>query len=200
MSSTPNSPPGNDVTEQRGPVPPAAGGRPPGPAGAPPPSEGRAPDEAAADAAQEAIADLRARIAALEQDWRRALADADNLRKRFARDIERIRAEERANAARRFLPVVDNLDRALEHAGSDPQAIIEGVRAVREQAIRVLADLGYPRRDDTGEAFDPKRHDAVGSTPGNGAPPGTVVQVVQPGYGEGEQQLRPATVLVAEDR
>jgi molecular chaperone GrpE len=130
---------------------------------------------------------------------RRALADADNLRKRMARDIERIRAEERASAARQWLPVVDNLDRALEHAGTDPKAILEGVRAVRDQAVKILADLGYPRRDDTGEKFDPARHQAVASVPANGAPPGTVVQVVQPGYGSGEHQLRPAMVVVAKD-
>ena len=79
--------------------------------------------------------------------------------------------------------------------GSRPR----GVRAVRDEALRVLAGLGFPRRDDTGEVFDPARHDAVGSRPGGQAPPGTVVQVVRPAYGSGEQQLRPALVVVAED-
>jgi molecular chaperone GrpE len=127
------------------------------------------------------------------------MADADNMRKRMLRDMERIRAEERANAARLWLPVVDNLDRALEHADADPQSILEGVRAVRDQAVRILADLGYPRREDTGERFDPARHEAVASVPANGAPPGTVVQVVRPGYGSGDNQLRPAMVVVAKD-
>jgi molecular chaperone GrpE len=146
------------------------------------------------------IADLQARVAALDQEWRRALADADNLRKRFAREAERIRAQERAEVARRFLPVVDDLDRALEHAahaGNDPAGIVEGVRAVREEALRVLADLGFPRRDDSGEPFDPARHEAVGSVPAGDSPPGTVVQVVRPAYGYGENALRPAMVVVA---
>ena len=145
------------------------------------------------------IADLRAELDACQGDRKRALADADNLRKRFAREAEGIRAQERAAVVRQLLPVVDNLDRALEHAGADPQAIIEGVRAVRDQAVAVLAELGFGRRDDTGEPFDPARHDAVGSRPGSGAPPGTVVQVVRPAYGSGERQLRPASVVVAAD-
>lgn len=145
------------------------------------------------------IADLRAELVACHGEWRRALADADNLRKRFAREAEGMRAQERAAVVRQWLPVVDNLDRALEHASSDPQAIVEGVRAVRDQAVAVLAEMGFGRRDDTGEPFDPARHDAVGSRPGSGAPPGTVVEVIQPAYGSGERQLRPASVVVAAD-
>jgi molecular chaperone GrpE len=132
-----------------------------------------------------------------EEDIRRALADLDNLRKRMARDIDRVRAEERANAARLWLPVADNLDRALEHARSDPGSIVAGVRAIRDQVASILAGLGYPRRDDTGEPFDPARHDAVATSPADDVPPGTVVQVVRPGYGTGPHQLRPALVVVS---
>ena len=67
-------------------------------------------DEAAATAA----------LADLEDRWRRAVADLDNLRKRYARELERERAAERARVAAQFLPVVDNLDRALAHSGGDP--------------------------------------------------------------------------------
>jgi molecular chaperone GrpE len=162
------------------------------------PANGCSGDPLAADAAA-TIADLRARADALQQELRRALADADNMRKRFERDITRIREQERAAVAQRWLPVVDNLDRALEHADADPARIIDGVRAIRDEAVRVLAELGFPRRDDTGEKFDPARHDAIGSRPRGEAPPGTVVQVVQPGYGSGEHQLRPALVVVADD-
>ena len=98
-----------------------------------PPAEEAAPDAAAA------IADLQARIWVLENEWRRALADADNVRKWSARDAERIRARERAEAARQWLPVIDDLDRALEHAQADPGSIVGGVRAVRDEALRVLA-------------------------------------------------------------
>ena len=75
----------------------------------------------------------------------------------------RERAAERARVAAEWLPVVDNLDLALEHAGGRPGAIVEGVRAVRDQALAVLARLGFPRLDDVGEPFDPARHEAVGA-------------------------------------
>src|SRR5689334_13620783 len=74
------------------------------------------------------IAALKTRIAELEDFWRRALADLDNLRKRAARDTAAQQATERARAAGEWLPVLDNLDLALEHAAADPRAIVEGVR------------------------------------------------------------------------
>jgi molecular chaperone GrpE len=61
----------------------------------------------------------------------------------------------------------------------------------------VLAKLGFSRRDDMGAMFDPARHEAVASRTVADAAPGTVVEVVQPGYGTGEHQLRPARVVVA---
>jgi molecular chaperone GrpE len=180
------------------PAAPASSAAPAAPGPQAEPGAADAPGQVPPDTA-ESIAELQARAAVLEQEWRRALADADNLRKRFARDAERIRAQERAEVARRFLPVIDDLDRALEHAQGDAGGIVDGVRAVRDEAVRVLADLGFPRRDDTGERFDPARHEAVGAVPAGDAPPGTVVQVVRPGYGSGEQQLRPALVVVAKE-
>ena len=96
-----------------------------------------------------------------------------------------------------WLPVLDNLERALEHASSDPDSVVEGVRAVLAQAVGVLADLGYPRRDDNGRAFDPAVHEAVSTVSGEGLVPGTVAQVVRPGYGPDDKLLRPAAVVVA---
>jgi molecular chaperone GrpE len=144
-----------------------------------------------------AIPDLLERIAELEDLRLRALADLDNLRKRCATQVARAEAETRAAVAREWLPVVDNLERALAYSGSDPAAIIDGIRAVREQALSVLARLGYPRRDDQGAAFDPVRHDAVATRADPAAPDGSVVEVVRPAYGEGDHQLRPAQVVVA---
>jgi len=66
-----------------------------------------------------------------------------------------------------------------------------------QQALGVLASLGFPRRDDAGAAFDPTRHEAIATTYDPRVPPGTVVQVVRPGYGEPDRQLRPAQVVVA---
>ena len=103
------------------------------------------------------------------------------MRKRHAREIGRAQEEARAQVARELLPVLDNLDRALEHAGTDPGAIIEGVRAVRDQATDLLSRLGFPRRDDLGARFDPARHDAIGTRGDTAAEPGTVVEVAAAG-------------------
>jgi molecular chaperone GrpE len=147
--------------------------------------------------AEAEVAELRTRVRELEDLRLRALADLDNLRKRCAAQIVQAAAEARASVAAEWLPVVDNLDRALDHSQADPDAVIEGVRSVRDQALRVLASLGYPRRDDVGASFDPARHDAVAVQSGPGVAAGTVIDVVRPGYGDGERQLRPAQVVVA---
>lgn len=133
----------------------------------------------------------------LEDRWRRAVADLDNLRKRYARELERERAAERARVAAQFLPVLDNLDRALAHAGGDPGAIVEGIRAVREEALAALTRLGFPRYEETGVLFDPNRHEAAKVVQTDEVPPGTVVEVLRPGYGRDNRWLRPAAVAVA---
>jgi molecular chaperone GrpE len=136
------------------------------------------------------------RIADLEDRLRRALADADNMRKRCERQVVDARADERSRVAAAWLPIVDNLERALEHADADSGTVIEGVRVVRDQAVAVLGSLGFRRHDETGVPFDPQLHEAV-SVLADDAPAGTVVQVLHPGYGEGNRQLRPAAVVVA---
>jgi molecular chaperone GrpE len=143
------------------------------------------------------VAGLQARVAEAEDQRLRALADLDNLRKRCAAQVERAEADASARISRQWLPVVDNLERALEHAAADPPTIVEGIQAVRQQALGVLASLGFPRTDDTGATFDPARHEAVATTYDPRVPPGTIVQVVRPGYGEPGRQLRPAQVVVA---
>jgi molecular chaperone GrpE len=144
-----------------------------------------------------AVADLEARLAEAEDQRLRAVADLANLRRRCTAQVERAEADARTQVARQWLPVVDNLERALEHAAADPRTIVEGIQAVRQQALGVLASLGFPRRDDTGATFDPARHEAVAATYDPRVPPGTVVQVVRPGYGSPDRQLRPAQVVVA---
>ncbi|WP_439679397.1 nucleotide exchange factor GrpE [Embleya sp. MST-111070] len=136
-------------------------------------------------------------IRELEDCRRRALADLANLRKRHARELERERAAERAGTAAAFLPVLDNLELALTHADAEPGAVVEGIRAVRDQAVHVFERLGYPRRAESGVAFDPARHEVVGVVQAPDTEPGTVVDVLRPGYGDGERQLRPAAVTVA---
>ena len=84
---------------------------------------------AAATHARDPLEEARARIAELEDNWRRTAAELDNFRKRCAKDLVRARQQERARTAAGWLPVLDNLELALEHASSDPEHIIEGVSA-----------------------------------------------------------------------
>ncbi|ACU75280.1 GrpE protein [Catenulispora acidiphila DSM 44928] len=135
--------------------------------------------------------------AELEDRWRRALADLDNARKRHARELSQAAAAERRRVCLAWLPVVDHLELALDHADGD-SPFVAGVRAVRDQAVGVLASLGFARDDQTGVPFDPQRHEATGVVEDPGSPPGTVVRVLRPGYGRPpESQLRPAAVLVS---
>src|SRR5689334_5879111 len=140
------------------------------------------------------LRESRAELAAMEDRWRRALADLDNFRKRTARELQRQGEDERARVSADWLPVVDNLELALEHAKDESDPVVQGIRAVRDQALAVLERLGFPRRDDAGKPFDPARHEAVSTVVAENVPPGTVVHVVRPGYGGDERTLRPAAV------
>ncbi len=135
--------------------------------------------------------DAAARIAELEDQRLRALADLDNAQKRCAGLISRTEAETRARVASLWLPVVDNLERALDHAQADPASIVAGIQAVRAQAMSVLDQLGFTRRHDLGARFDPARHEAIATRADPSAADGSVVEVVRPGYGEGDSQLGP---------
>ena len=136
-------------------------------------------------------------LAKLEDRWRRAVADLDNLRKRYARELERERTTERSRVASAWLPIVDNLELAIRHAGDQSDAVLEGVRNVLGQALQVFEQLGYPRDAEAGIPFDPERHEVVGVVDQPNSAPGTVVEVLRPGYGEGSRQLRPAAVVVS---
>ncbi|MBL1097303.1 nucleotide exchange factor GrpE [Streptomyces coffeae] len=160
----------------------------------PPPEPG--PDAAAGPDGGEQDDTARA-LAEMADRWRRALADLDNLRKRHARELERERAAERARTAAALLPVIDNLELALAHAEAAPGAIVQGVKAVRDQAVDAFAHLGYERHSETGVPFDPTRHEVVSVVEDPDAEPGTVVEVLRPGYGDAGHQLRPVAVVVA---
>jgi molecular chaperone GrpE len=159
-----------------------------------PPEDQPEPD---AQVKEDARAEDDARVKELEDRWLRALADVENLRKRYERELRRERDAERARAVAALLPIVDDIERALAHADADPTSVIEGVRSVRDKAVEVLAQLGYPRNDQTGVPFDPSRHEVVAVVDDPGADPGTVLEVLRPGYGDAERQLRPASVAVS---
>lgn len=145
-------------------------------------------DSAAADDQESADARLR---------W--ALADLENLRKRYERDLEQQLLGERARVVREWLPVLDNLERALDYVREGDDGLVEGLRAVRDQASHVLSRLGFSRYEDVGCPFDPSRHEAVGALESD-APPGTILTAVRPGYARDDFVLRPAGVIVSKGR
>jgi molecular chaperone GrpE len=149
--------------------------------------------------------ELEARIAALEKEkkenWDRYLrtaADLENLRKRQKRELDDVRLESKGRVLKEMLPVVDNLERAIEHAtaqaGTNP--IIEGVQLVLRQFLTAFERLDVTPIEAAGQPFDPNLHEAI-SQMETDAPPGTVVQVLQRGYKSGDRLLRPALVVVA---
>jgi molecular chaperone GrpE len=157
------------------------------------PKSREAPPENEARAAAQAEA-----LAKMEDQWRRALADADNVRKRAIRDGAQQREQERAAVALAWLPILDNLELALTHApagAEDP--LVEGIASIRTQAIDTLARLGYPRIDAENVPFDPRVHEVVSVAETDEVPPGTVLSVLRPGYGGPDGTLRPAAVVVS---
>ena len=148
-------------------------------------------------------AELEAKVAQLEKDKKeerdkllRALADVENMRKRTKREIDDARFDTKQKMLKEMLPVVDNLERAIEHAGAEPNPIVEGVQLVLRQFTTAFERLDVNPIEAAGQPFDPNLHEAISQAESD-LPPGTVVQVLQRGYRSGDKLLRPALVVVA---
>lgn len=135
----------------------------------------------------------------LEEQLRYALADLDNVRKRVDRTVAHERVVERGRCARLWLPVLDNLDLAVQHADGESPTLEAGVDTIRSEALGAMAALGFPRIDALDRRFDPAYHEALGTIDAADQPPGVVVAIVRNGYG-GDPVLRPAEVMVSEGR
>jgi molecular chaperone GrpE (heat shock protein) len=130
------------------------------------------------------------------RDLQRLAADFDNYRKRALREQESLVARAHERLVRELLPVVDDLERALEAAAKHEEAKLEeGVRLVYRELERVLAREGLVEIETDGR-FDPHVHEALLAQPSE-AEEGSVIQVVQKGYRLGDRVLRPARVVVA---
>lgn len=139
----------------------------------------------------------RADAADAQDKAARAQADFENTRKRLeARHTDALlRAGERI--VENLFPVLDDLDRAIEHAVADGSDLAEGVDAVRRKLLDVLAREGCAAVDPFGEAFDPARHHAVQVKEDADVADNTVVEVFQKGYEMHGRVLRPAMVVVS---
>ncbi|HXW58626.1 MAG TPA: nucleotide exchange factor GrpE [Solirubrobacteraceae bacterium] len=130
----------------------------------------------------------------------RTQADFENYRKRVARDAALAQERGVAKIVKELLPALDDIDRALEEAGTDgvdDDALRAGVRLVRDGLTSALARVGVESFSPVGEPFDPELHEAMAQQPVPGAASGTVAEVYQPGYRLGDHVIRPARVVVA---
>jgi molecular chaperone GrpE len=131
-------------------------------------------------------------------DLRRVAADFDNYRKRVAREQTQIFARSGERVVAKLLPVLDDLERALDAAEHHEEAkVLEGVRMTKDALAAVLASEGVEEIPADGP-FDPHVHEALMTQPAEGVEPGHVAQVVTRGYRIGDVVLRPARVVVAE--
>jgi molecular chaperone GrpE len=134
---------------------------------------------------------------------KRTKADFENFRKRMVAETKAAGARGKADVIREVVPVLDDLERALQAAGLDPDgdspdALAHGVLLVFRSLREALERNGVEPVDPGGEPFDPQLHEALSTQPAPDADSGTVVEVVQKGYRLGDQLLRPARVVVAE--
>lgn len=150
------------------------------------------------------LAELRTENAALKDRLLRALAEAENVRRRAERDLGDARQYAVSRFARDLLPVADNMERAMASVHTEAhrgeglvKALIEGVELTEKELQRVLERHGVRKLAPVGERFDPHFHEALFEVPDPAVPDGTVSQVVEPGYAIGARPLRPAKVGVA---
>jgi len=128
----------------------------------------------------------------------RLKAEFDNYRKRAAREQASFAARAGESLLKELLPILDDLERALDAAESHEEAKLEeGVRLVHRSLFEALRKQGLEVIETDG-AFDPHVHEALLSQPVEDAEPGSVVQVLQKGYRLGDRVLRPARGVVAE--
>jgi molecular chaperone GrpE len=139
----------------------------------------------------------------------RTRADFENYRKRVSKETSEALARGKAELARELLPVIDNLERALQtddgasardsatHLRESHEALVRGVELVHKELRDRLESAGVEAFDPTGEAFDPQLHEALSTQPSDEAEAGIVLETVEKGYRLNGQVLRPARVVVS---
>ena len=155
---------------------------------------------------QQRIVELEAALAASEQKLveqkdsvMRAIADADNSRKRSEGEIDKARKFALEKFAGELLPVADNLERALQVANPEDEAIkpvVDGVELTLKSFVSTIEKFGMKVIDPQGETFNPELHQAMSMQENSELPPNTVMAVMQKGYELNGRLLRPAMVMV----
>lgn len=158
----------------------------------------------AAEGAHEAIARLVGENVDLKDRLLRALADAENVRRRAERELNDMRQYAVTRFAADIVNVADNLERAMSSLPAELRGnagpfktFVEGVELTEKELLRSLEAHGVKKLDPIGSRFDPHFHEALFQVQDPSVPSGTVTTVVQPGYAIGSRSLRPAKVGVA---
>lgn len=144
------------------------------------------------------LAAAKADLEAMRDKWMRSMADLENYKKRTRREIDDAVHRALAGTLGDFLPVGDNLERALAAmpAGTDPQ-LAKGLEMVRGEFFSALARHGIKPIVSVGAVFDPNLHDALQQVDSPDWAPGVVVMEYEKGYMRGDRLLRAARVIVA---
>ncbi|MDI3337791.1 nucleotide exchange factor GrpE [Defluviimonas aestuarii] len=155
-----------------------------------------------ADIVADELEALRAERDEMRDRFMRALADAENIRKRGERDRREAEQYGGSKLARDLLPVFDNLKRALDAAGDETREVakglIEGIELTMKELISVLGKHGVePVVPEIGDRFDPQLHQAMFEAPVPGTKAGDIIQVMTEGFMLHERLLRPAQVGVS---
>jgi molecular chaperone GrpE len=145
---------------------------------------------------QQKLAEAEARSAENLDGWKRAVAEFQNYKKRLERDREADQALMKGDLIRNVLPILDDLERALQNRPIG-DAWTEGIDLIRRKVQSMLESEGVKRIDAEGAAFDPNFHEAISTEPVDGVESGCVVGIVQNGYMLGDRVIRPAQVRVA---
>ena len=149
------------------------------------------------------IVELEAEVAKAKEQVLRAMAEAENTRRRAQRELEERSQFALASFARDLLSAPDNLRRALDTLPVDQapndatRNLLAGIEATERELLGIFERRGIKRIDPTGQRFDPNFHQAMFEVPNSGQEAGTVAQVVQPGYTINGRLLRPAMVAVS---
>jgi molecular chaperone GrpE len=147
---------------------------------------------------QQALTEAEERARSHWEQYLRAVADLENVRKRAQRDIEAANRYGLEKFAAELLPVQDSLQLAVQNAGkADTRSLVEGQEATMKLLTKALEKIGVAPINPQGEPFDPARHEAMLAQESATAEPNSVLQVVQPGYEINGRLLRPARVIVS---
>jgi molecular chaperone GrpE len=146
---------------------------------------------------EDEAASLKAELDQVRDIYLRKLAEFDNFRKRVDREREDYRQAGVEDMVGDLLPILDNFDRALQHAEDDSGALLQGVEMISRQLWDVLERRGVEEINPVGEEFNPELHEAVQRVEDDKLQPGTVAWVMLKGYAMGDRLIRPAMVGVA---